>query len=111
MIYVSIVAGIGIPILVFIGYVHYKKSLAYSAEADINVESYPYFYRLPPGWNQDVVFPLYSVVTKLLVKIANNEKLTEEETEKIKTIEKNLDHLIKGGYVGSHREKKNDNKL
>jgi hypothetical protein len=108
LIYVSIVAGIGIPILVLVGYIHYKKSSAYSAEADINVESYPYFYKLPPGWNQEVVFPLYSIVTKLLVKIANNEKLTEEEIEEIKSIEKKIDLLICGGYVGSHREKKDD---
>lgn len=104
--YVVIMTGIGVPILVFVGYVHYKRSSAYSAEADINVESYPYFYKLPPGWNQEVVFPLYSVMTQLLVKISKNEKLTDEDIEKIKTLENNLDLLIKGGYVGSHREKK-----
>lgn len=104
LIYVSIVTGIGIPILVFVGYVHYKKSAAYAAEADINVESYPYFYKIPPGWNKEVLFPLYLTITQLLVKISKNEKLTEDEMEKIKEIEKNLYKLIKGGYVGSHRE-------
>lgn len=106
-VYVIVVVGIGVPVLVLIGYIHYKKSSAYSAEADINVESYPYFYKLPPGWNQEVVFPLYSIMTQLLIKISNNEKLTEEEIEKIKMLEKNIDILIKGGYVGSHREKNN----
>lgn len=107
-VYVIIVVSVGIPVLVAVGYVHYKRSSAYSAEADINVESYPYFYKLPPGWNQEVVFPLYSMMTHLLVKISKNEKLTDKEIEEIKSIEKKLDVLIRGGYVGSHREKKDD---
>ena len=107
-IYVIIVASIGIPLLVLIGYIHYKRSSAYSAEADINVEAYPYFYKIPPGWNREVVFPLYSIVAQLLVKLSTNEKITEEEINHIKTIEKKLDTLIGGGYVGSHRERKDD---
>lgn len=103
-IYVSMIAGFGIPLLVFVGYVHYKKSAAYAAEADINVESYPYFYKLQPGWNQEVVFPLYLTMTQLLVKLSKNEKLTDTELAKINEIEKNLDLLIRGGYVGKHRE-------
>lgn len=105
-VYVIIVVGIGVPLLVIIGYIHYKKSSAYSAEADINVESYPYFYKLPPGWNQEVVFPLYSTIMQLLVKISNNEKLTDKEINEIKNLEEKLDLLTRGGYVGSHREKK-----
>lgn len=105
-VYVIIVVGIGVPLLVIIGYIHYKKSSAYSAEADINVESYPYFYKLPPGWNQEVVFPLYSIMMQLLVKISNNEKLTDKEIKEIKNLEEKLDLLTRGGYVGSHREKK-----
>lgn len=105
-VYVIIVVGIGVPLLVIIGYIHYKKSSAYSAEADINVESYPYFYKLPPGWNQEVVFPMYLMMTQLLVKISNNEKLTDKEIKEIKNLEEKLDLLTRGGYVGSHREKK-----
>ena len=103
--YIIIVTGIGIPILVFIGYVHYKRSSAYSAEADINVESYPYFYKLQPGWTQEVVFPLYRIMTQLLVKISKNEKITDQDLATIKNLEEKIDLLIQGGYVGSHREK------
>lgn len=105
-IYVLMVVGIGVPLLVLVGYIHYKKSSAYAAEADINVESYPYWYKIPPGWNQEVVFPLYAMMAQLLVKISKNEKLTDKEIEEIKNIESKLDLLIRGGYVGSHREKK-----
>ena len=104
--YVLVAICAGIPLLVAIGYVHYKKSSAYAAEADINVESYPYFYKLQPGWNQEVVFPLYAVLMQVLVKISKNEKLTDKEIEEIKSLNEKLDTLIRGGYVGSHREKK-----
>lgn len=104
-VYVGIIAGCGIPLLVFVGYVHYKRSSAYSAEADINVESYPYFYKLQPGWTQEVVFPLYNVITELLVKLSKNEKISNEEMAKIEDLQKKIDLLTKGGYVGSHREK------
>ena len=57
--YVFIAVVIGVPMLVLVGYIHYKRSAAFSAEADINVEAYPYWYKLPPGWNKEVVFPLY----------------------------------------------------
>ena len=40
--YVLIIAGIGIPILVIVGYVHYKRTQAFKSEADVLVESNPY---------------------------------------------------------------------
>ena len=42
----------------------------------------------------------------ILVKVSKNEKLTDKEIEDIKTLNEKLDILIRGGYVGSHREKK-----
>lgn len=103
--YIIIMVTIGVPILVLVGYMHYKKTAAYSAEADINVESYPYWYKLPPGWNAEVLFPLYLTQMNLLVKLARNEKLTEEDNNKINELQKNLDILIKGGYVGNPKRK------
>jgi hypothetical protein len=103
--YVIIMTIIAIPILVVVGYVHYKKSGAYSAEADINVESYPYWYKLPPGWNAEVLFPLYLTMINLLVKLSKNEKLTEEENQKISELQKSLDTLINGGHVGNPKRK------
>ena len=107
--YLLVMTGSGIPILVFVGYVHYKKSAAYAAEADINVESYPYWYKLPPGWIKEVKFPLYLVLINAISKLSNSEKLTEKEIEDITKLQKKLDGLIKGGYVGNLRSKlKND---
>ena len=99
--YAIILSIIGIPILVAVGYIHYKKINAFSSEMDITVESNPYMFRIPKdGWNQQVVFPLYLMMSKMMIKWANNEKLSEEEIKQISEIQKKIDILIKGGSVG-----------
>ena len=45
--YIIIVVGIGVPLLVLVGYFHYKRSQAFAAEADINIEANPYWYKIP----------------------------------------------------------------
>ena len=84
--YILIAVFIGVPLLVLVGYAHYKRSAAYSAEADINVEAYPYWYKLPPGWNKEVVFPLYLSMLNIMIKMSKNEKLSPDEIDKITNI-------------------------
>ena len=106
--YVFIAVVIGVPMLVLVGYVHYKRSAAFSAEADINVEAYPYWYKLPPGWNKEVVFPLYLQMINLMIKISKNEKLSTDETKEMSDIQKSLSTLIEGGYIGKPARMKGD---
>ena len=106
--YIIIVVGIGVPLLVSVGYFHYKRSQAYAAEADINVEAYPYWYKIPPGWNKEVVFPLYLNMINLMVKMSKNEKLTPDETKKMSDLQESLSTLIDGGYVGRPTRMKDD---
>ena len=90
---------IGVPILIAIGYLHYKKIPAYSTEVDIATESHPYFYKLPPGFQPVVLFPMYLSMLQMLVKLSQNEKITEEDHKQIKEIETNLIKLIDGGWI------------
>jgi hypothetical protein len=106
--YVVIAVFTGVPLLVLVGYVHYKRSSAFKAEADINVEAYPYWYKLPPGWNKEVVFPLYLQMINLMIKISKNEKLSTDETKEMSNIQKSLSSLIEGGYVGKPTRMKGD---
>ena len=99
-IYATVMIVIGIPLLVLFGYAHFKKSQAYSSEADIGVESNPYYFKLPPGHQKDVFVPLQLLLSQIVLKIATNEKLTAEEIDKLKDIQRQLDILIKGGSVG-----------
>ena len=106
--YIIIVVGIGVPLLVSVGYFHYKRSQAYAAEAEINIEANPYWYKIPPGWNKEVVFPLYLNMINLMLKMSKNEKLTPDEIEKMSNLQKSLSNLIDGGYVGKPFRMKDD---
>jgi hypothetical protein len=106
--YITIVVSIGVPLLVLVGYFHYKRSQAYAAEADINIEANPYWYKIPPGWNKEVVFPLYLNMINLMLKMSKNEKLTPDEIEKMSNLQKSLSNLIDGGYVGKPFRMKDD---
>ncbi len=100
--YLSTIAIIGIPLLIFIGYVHFKRSSAMSEEFAVSYESNPYLYKLPPGWHQEVVFPLYLVISDMLLKISKNEKPSDEELKQINEIQTKITELLKGDYVGDY---------
>lgn len=86
--YVVFLIAIGLPILVVIGYFHYKKSGAFKAEADIAVEANPHLYRILT--NTEAIFPLYLKMSELLIKLSKNEKLSEEETNEITSLQTQL---------------------
>lgn len=102
--YMVFTVSVGIPLLIFIGYIHYKKSPSYTSEADVTVESYPYYYKLTPGFDREVVFPLYLMMTKLMKKMSNEEKFSDEELKEIDALQKKIDLLIDGGMVGNFRK-------
>jgi len=109
--YVVVLVSIGIPLFIFIGWIHYRKTPAYGSEAEIQMESNPYMYKAPPGWNKEVLFPTLLKITEFMEKSSKNEKFTEEETLEIVKLQKKLDILIKGGMIGSPISKAKDTVL
>jgi len=102
--YVLILIIVGIPSLILTGWLHFRRSTAYKSEAEIAMESNPYIYKLPPGYWINAVMPFFLQTSKMLVKISNNEPITDEELAKISKLEKTMTHLIEGGYVGDYRQ-------
>lgn len=92
--YVLIVTLIGIPILVAVGYLHFKKSSAYKAEADISFESHPHLKRILQ--NTENMLPLYLKMSEMIIKMSKNEKLTDKEIDEISKLQSQLsDHIHK----------------
>ncbi len=91
--YVFIIASIGIPILVFIGYVHFKRSPAYRSEADVGIEANPHNRRMLI--NSETMLGLTLQLFGLLIKISNDEKLSDEEKKSISKIQKDLSNYMK----------------
>jgi len=100
-IYVVIILAIGLPLLVMTGFIHYKKIPAYKSEAEVHTVNNPYAYKLPPGFWLEVIMPYFLAQSKLLTKLSKNEKVTDEELSKIYDLQKKMEHLNKGGYIGT----------
>ena len=66
--YALIMVSIGIPLLIVVGYFHYKKTLAYKSEMDITVESNPYLSRNTV--NADLSLKLNLKLISLLLKLS-----------------------------------------
>ena len=103
--YAIILIIVGIPILVLAGFVHFKKVTAFKSEMEISTESNPYLYKLPPGFTKTVAFPYNLLMSEILLKIAANEKITEKEISEMRKIQKQMEHLINGGYIGMENSK------
>jgi len=78
-IYSVVLIIIAMPLLVLTGYIHYRKVPGYRAQVELNFENNPYYYKLPRGYWRKVVMPYYLLSSKIMMKIAQNEKLTENE--------------------------------
>ncbi len=86
--YVLIVSAIGIPLLVAVGYVHYKRTKAYKSEADVMVESNPYQRRNIV--NITILVALTVKLNEMMLKMAKNEKLTSKEIEEIEKLQNEI---------------------
>lgn len=91
--YVIIIGCIGIPLLIVVGYAHWKKSSARKAEIDIGYETDPYKARTLV--NTEILLKLNMQLTIMLTKLANNEKLEKTELEEINKIQKQTIEFIK----------------
>ena len=90
--YVVIVVGIGVPMLILVGYVHYKKSKSFRAEQDVLIETSPHFRRILQ--NTEVLLPSYLKLIELVVKLSENKKLTDKELEEVSKLQKKLNEHI-----------------
>ena len=99
--YVVIVSAIGVPLLVVIGYIHYKRTVAFKSEIDVVMESNPYQRRNLV--NMTLVLNSIIQTNQLLLKLSKNEKLSETE---IGEISSKIDEISK--FVGGRTFKNLD---
>ena len=86
--YVLIIVAIGIPLLVSVGYAHWKKTSARKAEVDIFYEVNPYFVRVLV--NTELMLKLNLKLSKLLLKSQQDEKLSDEDIKELSELQKEL---------------------
>ena len=82
--YAVLMVCIGIPILILVGYAHFKKTVAYKSELDIMIESNPYLARNIVNTHLNLKLNLKLI--SLLLRMSNGEKIEKneiDETEKL----------------------------
>ena len=91
--YVVIASSVGIPLLVIIGYIHYKKSGARKAEVDIAYEVNPYSARTLV--NGEMLLKMNFDLIFMKTKLLNDEKLSKEELLELKNSQDEISKFIK----------------
>ena len=90
--YVVIISAIGVPLLIFIGYAHWKKTAARKAEVDIFYEANPYLVRVLV--NTELILKLNLALNERIIKLAQKNQLTEKDHNDLKELQDELIEFI-----------------
>ena len=113
-IYVFIIITIGVPLLIFIGYSHYKKTKAFRSEVDVLVETNPLMRRNVV--NTDIILRFNINLISLVLKLSKD-TISEDELNNMKKFRNEITDLIKNrslfnnldiDYINKKIRKKSD---
>ena len=90
--YAVMMVCIGIPLLILVGYAHFKKTLAYKSEMDVMVESNPYITRNTV--NADLSLKLNLKLISLLLRMSNGEKIEKNEIDEIEKLHNKISEFV-----------------
>ena len=86
--YIVIVCGMGIPLLIIVGYVHYKRTAARKAEVDISYETDAYKARTLV--NTEIAITLNMKLLDMIMKISKKQELSAEDYQEIEILREKL---------------------
>ena len=86
--YAVVMISIGIPLLIVVGYFHFKKTVAYKSEVDVMIEANPYITRNTV--NIDLVLKLNLKLISLLLNMSTGEKIDKNEMDEIKKLQHDI---------------------
>ena len=90
--YIVSAVVIGIPLLVFVGYLHYKKTSAYRNEMGVVFESNPFQRRMLV--NSEVITKFQLELSRMLLKLNSSESISAEEKENILKMHDELTKML-----------------
>ena len=82
--YIVIVSFVGVPLLMLIGYVHYKRTAARKAEVDIAYETDAYKARTLV--NTEISMKLNLELANTIMKLAKNKTIPDENYQELKKL-------------------------
>jgi len=99
--YVLIVSGLGIPILVLIGYVHFKRSKAFQSEVEIMIESNPVSSRNIA--NTEMILEINLKLLDILLT-SQNDKISDSELKEIRELHEKLSNFKNTRTIENHKD-------
>ena len=97
IIYIIIVGGIGIPLLTFIGYFHFKRTSAYRSESAINYESNPFGRRM--FINSEFILNINQKLITLLLEMQKGGKINDETLEQIQKTQEEISKHVESRTI------------
>ena len=89
--YIVIIVSIGVPLLVLIGFVHFKRTQAFKSEVDVLIESNPYQRRNTV--NAELNLRLNLKILAMMLKISKKESFSESEIQEIRELSDEIKNL------------------
>jgi len=86
--YVTVVSCVGVPFLILIGYVHYKRTAARKAEVDISYETDAYKARTLV--NTEIAIRLNMKLLDMITKISKKQELSDEDDQELERLREKL---------------------
>ena len=100
--YVVTLVAIGVPLLVVVGYAHYKRTSAYKSEAEITSESNPYMARIVS--NSEMLLQLNLKMMHLIIKLTNDEKISESELNEVIKLQAEFKNFDLKRSIGDNKD-------
>ena len=101
--YVLIVSGLGIPVLVLIGYAHYKRTKAFQSEVEILIESNPFAARNIA--NTEMILELNLKSLNLLLALNQNKKISDSELKEITDLHEKISNFKNSRTFSNHKDR------
>ena len=86
--YILVVVSIGVPLLVLVGYIHYKRSSARKAEVDISYETDAYKARTLV--NTEITIALNMKLLDIITKMSKKEEIPNQEYQELEQLREKL---------------------
>ena len=101
--YILITVIIGVPLLVSVGYAHYKKTPSFRAEAAVWIESNPY-----QAWqfvNTEMILGLNQKLTEFIIKLSKDEELKDDQLKELSDLQKKFSEHISSRTLDNKQDK------
>jgi hypothetical protein len=102
--YVVMTSSVAIPVLVIVGYAHWKKTGARKAEIDIGYETDPYKVRTLV--NSEMILKMNFNLTLMITKMLNDQKLSKEELLELEKSQDKISKFINDRSFGNKNDLK-----